>query len=293
MNTKNIEEALQRASFYFESAGLEDPRVEAEILLSYLLDIDRLQLFLKRGQRLSSRQEYLFNELLSRRAAGEPTAYIIGRKEFYGYQFIVNKNVLIPRPETELLIDRALPWLNKFKSEGTGKIKVMDLGTGSGVIAITIALKVPGIKIDAVDVSEQALQTAKHNAALHQVEDRIKWHRGEYFEAFNKNTSPPLFNLIISNPPYLSKQDMDELPPHILEHEPYEALYGGVDGIESYRQIFKDLNRYMGEPFLLLLEAGLEQKRMLELLCRKSGLFNSIAWHDDLAGHARVLEAEK
>ncbi|MGM0651192.1 MAG: N5-glutamine methyltransferase family protein, partial [Bacillota bacterium] len=199
----------------------------------------------------------------------------------------------IPRPETELLIDRALPWLNKLKSEGSEMIRVVDLGTGSGAIAITIALKIPGVNIDAVDISERALEVAKSNATMHQVKDKINWHCGDYFDVFEKFTIQPLFNLIISNPPYLSKNDIEELPPHIIEHEPREALYGGVDGIESYRQIFKNLSRYMGEPFLLLLEAGSSQKSLLESLCRKSGLFKSITWHDDLAGYSRVLEAER
>jgi len=109
LKARTIEEALQGASFCLEKAGIENPRVEAEMLLAHLLETDRLQLFLKRTQKLSSRQEYLFKELVSRKAAGEPTAYITGTKEFYGYRFNVNKDVLIPRPETELLVDRALP----------------------------------------------------------------------------------------------------------------------------------------------------------------------------------------
>ncbi len=293
MKNKAIEEALQRASFYLESAGLENPRVEAEVLLAHLLETDRLQLFLKRTQNLSSRQEYLFEELVRRRAGGEPTAYIIGAKEFYGYRFTVNKRVLIPRPETELIIDRALHWLNKLKSAGFKVIRVLDLGTGSGILAITIALKVPSITIDAVDISAQALQTAKYNAALHQVEDKILWHCGDYFEAFKDCTTPPRFNLVISNPPYLNKKEMENLPLHILKHEPCEALNGGEDGLDGYRNIFCDLARYTAKPFLLLLEAGAGQQTALDTFCRESGMFKSVSWHYDLAGHARVLEAEK
>lgn len=292
MKDKTIEEALQRASFYLERVGLEDPRVEAEVLLSHLLETDRLQLFLKKAQSLSSRQKYLFEELVRRRASGEPTAYITGAKEFYGYRFTVNRNVLIPRPETELVVDRALHWLNKLKSSGFEAIRVLDLGTGSGILAITIALKVPGITIDAVDISTQALQTAKYNAALHQVKDKIFWHCGDYFDVFKDCTSPPLFNLVVSNPPYLSKKDIEELPSHILEHEPHEALYGGTDGLENYRQIFNRLKMHMSNPSVLLLEVGAEQKNLLENICLESCIFNSIAWHYDLAEHARVLEAE-
>ena len=293
MKNKAIEEALQRASFYLENAGLENPRVEAEVLLAHLLETDRLQLFLKRTQNLSSRQENLFEELVRRRAAGEPTAYITGTKEFYGYRFNVNKAVLIPRPETELLVDRALSWLNRLKSEGYKNIRVLDLGTGSGILAITIALKVNDVQIDAVDISAGALQTAKLNAARHRVEDRISWNCGNYFEVFNSSTTPPLFNLVISNPPYLTKKEMRDLPSHILDHEPCEALDGGEDGLDGYRKIFNDLALHLTKPSMLLLEAGAGQQKMLDSLCRGSGIFNSITWHQDLAGHARVLEVER
>ena len=293
MKIRTIEEALQGASFYLEKAGIENPRVEAELLLAHLLETDRLQLFLKRTQKLSSRQEYLFKELVSRKAAGEPTAYITGTKEFYGYRFNVNKDVLIPRPETELLVDRALAWLNKLQSEGCNNSRVLDLGTGSGILAITIALKVNDVQIDAVDISAGALQTAKLNAARHRVEDRISWYCGNYFEVFNSSTTPPLFNLVISNPPYLTKKEMGDLPTHIHDYEPCEALDGGEDGLDSYRKILNDLELHLARPSMLLLEAGAGQQSMLETLCRSSGIFKSITWHHDLAGHARVLEAEK
>jgi len=292
LKIKSIDEALRGASFYLENAGIENPRVEAEVLLSNLLDTDRLQLFLKRSQNLSSRHESLFEELIRRKAAGEPTAYITGTKEFYGIRFNVNKNVLIPRPETELLVDRALFWLSKLKSEGYDNIRVLDLGTGSGIIAITIALKQAGIFIDAVDISAAALKTARHNAMQNHVEDRISWHCGCYFEAFSECTSPPLFNMVISNPPYLTKHEMKDLPAHVINYEPFEALYGGEEGLDGYRKILNSIELYMGKPFLLLLEAGAGQQEKLKKLCRDSGLFKSITWHYDLAGHARVIEAK-
>jgi len=293
LKIRTIEEALQGASFYLEKAGIENPRVEAELLLAHLLETDRLQLFLKRTQNLSSRQEYLFEELVRRKAAGEPTAYITGTKEFYGYLFNVNKDVLIPRPETELLVDRALSCLKKLQSEGCNNIRVLDLGTGSGILAITIALKVNNVQIDAVDISADALQTAKLNAARYRVEERISWHCGSYFEPFNEAPSLPLFNLVIANPPYLTKKEMRDLPSHILDHEPYEALDGGEDGLDSYRKILNDLEPHLVKPSMLLLEAGAGQQNILETLCRSSGIFKSISWHHDLAGHARVLEAER
>lgn len=293
MKVKTIEEALQRASFYLENAGLENPRVESELLLAHLLETDRLQLFLKKTQNLSSKLEYLFDELVRRRAAGEPTAYIIGSKEFYGFCFNVNKDVLIPRPETELLVDRALPWLNKLKTKGFNNIRVLDLGTGSGILAITIALKVKDVLIDAVDISEGALQIAKHNAVKHRVEDRISWYCGCYFEALNRITPQPRYNLVISNPPYLTKTEMLHLPPYIRDHEPCAALDGGEEGMDGYRIILDDLDRYLMEPSMLLLEAGAAQQKLLDKLCHDKDIFKSITWYHDLAGHARVLEAER
>ncbi len=293
MRSHTIEEALQRASFCLEKAGLEQPRMEAELLLSHVLQSDRLQLFLNREEELPAKPAEQFEKLVRRRCAGEPAAYITGEKYFFGSRFKVNKSVLIPRPETELIVERALHWSDRQKAAGNLKtVSCVDLGTGSGAIAITLALKVPGIRVRAVDISGDALEQAAENAAALGVKDKISWHRGSYFKAFREICPRPRFNLVVSNPPYLSKWDMESLPRDIREFEPPGALYGGEDGLDSYREIFEDLPGYVLKPGLVLLEVGAGQKEQVEDLALESGLFATVSWYSDLAGHPRVMEGK-
>ncbi len=292
MKRITIEEALQKASFCLNKAGVGQPRLEAEMLLSNLLQAGRLRLFLIRQSELAPEPAEQFQQAVLRRCGGEPAAYITGEKHFYGYRFKMSKSVLIPRPETELLIERALCWISLQQAAGLTGIKCVDLGTGSGVLAVTLALEMPDIAVWAVDISAEALAQAKHNAAGHSVQDKITWLKGNYFEALREIKPQPSFNLVISNPPYLSKTDIDNLPRDIKEHEPLEALYGGEDGFDSYRVILSDLSRYIHKPALVLFEIGVGQQEAVEDMCQKTGLFSAITMRYDLAGHPRVLEGE-
>lgn len=287
---KKIEEALNRASFCLQNAGVEQPRAEAEILLSHLMQIDRLQLFLNRTGEISLELDTVFQEYVYRRSCGEPLAYITGEKYFYGFRFFVNSNVLIPRPETELIIECAMRWAERQHRQNNHSITCIDLGTGSGILAVTLALMLPGAAIWAVDYSEAALQVAKLNAKDHNVDARINWYRGSYFDALRKIRPKPHFNLIISNPPYLSREDMAKLPKEVKEFEPVEALDGGEEGLDGYRLILDSLPDYIQTPGLMLFEIGAGQQKQVESLCAGTGLFSSITWCQDLAGHPRVLE---
>lgn len=290
MRPINVEEALQRASFCLKQAGLEDSRVEAEILLSNLLKTDRLQLFLGRTREIPPLVDAAFRKAVSRRTCGEPLAYINGEKYFYGHRFIVNKNVLIPRPETELIIESALEWV-RLKRHLIGEpIRCVDLGTGSGILAVTLAIELAESYVWAVDLSAAALKTARQNAAALEVQDRISFAQGSYFEAFENRELKPCFNLIVSNPPYIRKSDLAFLPKEVASYEPVEALCGGEDGLEGYRNILRGLSPFIRTPALLLFEIGAGQQKQVEELCLQTGLFNSVAWRRDLAGHPRVLE---
>ncbi len=290
MMLKKIEEALNRASFCLQNAGVEQPRAEAEILLSHLMQIDRLQLFLNRTGEISPEIDTVFQEYVHRRSYGEPLAYITGEKYFYGFRFFVNSNVLIPRPETELIIECAMRWTERWHRQNNHRITCIDLGTGSGILAVTLALMLPGATIWAVDYSEAALQVAKLNAKDHNVDERINWYRGSYFDALREIRPKPHFNLIISNPPYLSREEMAKLPKEVKEFEPVEALDGGEEGLDGYRLILDSLSGYIQTPGLMLFESGAGQQKQVESLCAGTGLFSSITWCLDLAGHPRVLE---
>lgn len=292
MTNKTIGEALQRASFCLEQAGLEEPRTEAEILLAHLMETDRLQLLLNRTGEIPPATDTAFNEAVSRRSSGEPSAYITGVKHFYGNRFSVNRNVLIPRPETELIIESALQWVELTRDNFNGQINCLDLGTGSGILAVTLALNLPGAAVWAVDLSEAALETAKKNAEALKVKDRICFLKGSYFEAFTHIEPEVLFNLIVSNPPYIKNDDLATLPVEVKDYEPVEALNGGEDGLDGYRAILSDLPHFIETPALLLFEIGDGRQIEVEGLCAQTGLFRSVTWRCDLAGHPRVFEGQ-
>jgi release factor glutamine methyltransferase len=285
-----VEEALRRASFYLRQAGVEQPRLEAEMLLANSLNIDRLQLRLRQENKLEVAVRKCFIDLVQRRCSGEPFAYIRGSKDFYGRCFVVNPHVLIPRPETEMIIDIAKNVSRALAGTSGRYINCLDLGTGSGVLAITMALEIDRINIWAVDVSEEALRVAELNAGNLKADQKITFCLGSYFDAIT-GVPHPRFNLIITNPPYISLREMDDLPVDVRNHEPRQALFGGDDGLDGYRAFLADIARYISNPGVLIMEIGESQQKAVENICTETGLFNSIITHKDLAGRPRVVEA--
>ncbi len=287
---KTIKEALRGASFCLQEAGIERPHKEAEYLLTRIMKTDRLRLFLSREELISPEIVGVFQDAVERRCRKEPAAYIAGEKYFYGNRFIVNRDVLIPRPETELLVDCAVNWPGRQGSNSGRPISCVDLGTGSGVLAVTLALLMPGMKMWAVDCSEAALKIARLNAAEHGVLDRICFLQGNYFNAFDNAGLKLRFNIVVANPPYLAIKELQQLPAGVRDYEPIRALDGGKDGLEGYRLILARLGDYMAAPGVLLMEVGAGQKDEVERLCSDTGLFSFINWHSDLNGWPRVIE---
>ncbi|MDW7729008.1 MAG: peptide chain release factor N(5)-glutamine methyltransferase [Bacillota bacterium] len=289
METLTIEEALKRASFYIRQAGMDQPRLEAELLLSFCIGQDRLRLRLLQDKTLNDEKLTFYEEIVNRRCTGEPLAYITGEKYFFGRSFSVNKNVLIPRPETEKIIEITI---SRFRIEGykkSSKFKCLDLGTGSGVLAVTLALEFPQGLFWAVDISKEALETARCNARRLNVVDRIRFLQSNYFDALQgeKNVK---FDLIVSNPPYIDEKAMNNLPADVKNFEPEIALSGGKEGLDGYRTIIAGLPDHISKPGLLLLEIGSNQWEAVETICSQARIFRSIACHNDLAGLPRVVE---
>jgi len=279
-------EALQRASFCLREAGLVQPRFEAEILLASLFNDDRVKLITCQDDLLEEATRLRYEEMIRRRTKREPIAYITGEKYFYGRKFFVNRNVLIPRPETELLVEQALRWSQScLKSKD--KLQILDLGTGCGNLAISLALELPLAEVWAVDISRAALETAGANADFHQVTKRIHFLESNYFNAF-KGLTAPLFDLIVSNPPYISSKEMTSLPGSVVDYEPHQALNGGRDGLDAFRKILTDLEGYARKPTVLLLEIGANQQVAVGRLFRKSRAFRLIGWRVDLSGRPRL-----
>lgn len=280
-----IEGALRRASSRFTESGIEQPRDEAEILLANLMGWNRLELFLERFSPLGKDLAPAFEKVVERRAGGEPAAYIIGSKEFYGLEFAVNREVLIPRPETELLVDAILEWVRGR----AGDICGIDLGSGSGNLVITLAYHLPHALFYAVDLSTGALRLAAANAARHGVSAQIRFCQGDYFAALSQVEPPPRFNLVTANPPYLSTAEMEALPPAIRYYEPRLALDGGPDGLNAYRTILSAMPGYVQGPGLMVLEIGSAQGADILSLCRHSTLFHKLTLLRDYRDYPRVL----
>lgn len=289
-NKLTIQEALHRASSIFAKAGLDNPGQEAQILFSRVLGWDRLKVLLEGSANLPSTQAALLQEAVKRRARGEPLAYITGSREFYSLEFTVSPAALIPRPESEFLIEAALNWADRAgHSRGEGVLAV-DLGTGSGNLAVTLAVLWPKARLWAVDISAQALAVAVENASRHGVQDRISWHRGDYFSALSAIDPPPKFNVVISNPPYIPRNELDSLPLPVKGFEPLEALDGGADGLEGYRKLLSGLSRHLLSPGLVAVEIGAGQLGDVAGLFKATGLFQRVEVIHDYQGWPRVVE---
>ena len=285
-----IGEALKRASFCLKEAGIEGARTEAELLLSNILKIEQLSLLVNSERLLTEDVLASYQEVINRRSKGEPLAYITGQKYFYGFLFSVNREVLIPRPETELIVEVALQRINDNSLFNKPLLNCADLGTGSGILAISLAKHLKRAYFWAVDRSASAIELANLNASRHGVTDRLTLLEGDYFEALQHKVPDMRFDLIVSNPPYVSGPDMEKLPPEVKYFEPAEALFGGEDGLDHYRYIVKNLKRIAKNGALVILEIGAGQKEQIADIILGIRYLNDINWHYDLNGWPRVVE---
>jgi release factor glutamine methyltransferase len=223
--------------------------------------------------------------LVKRSGEHEPVAYLVGRTEFYSIEFEVTPDCLIPRPETELLVQRSIELLRKR----TGPQSVCDLCTGCGIIAVAIAKNVPDVKVIATDLSEPALAVAARNIEKHKLQDRIDLRRGDLFEPLVPQLD--LFDLIACNPPYVSAAEYEALEKNVKDYEPRLALYAGQDGLDVYRRIVEKAGQFLKPDGLLLLEIGYQQGPAVRELLEQTRVFAQIRIDRDLQGHDRVVTA--
>jgi len=270
----NLRQALTKARDTLVKSNVDDASLEGEILLRYLLAIDRAGLFSDLDRELSPRQKKEFAGLLERRLSGEPAAYITGHREFYGLDFEVDQHVLIPRPETELLVELALK-----TARSHNMTKIADIGTGCGAIAISLAVHLPGAVLYATDISPEALEVARDNLKKHGVADRVILLRGDLLEPLEKPV-----DMIVANLPYVKEAD---LPPN--GYEPRQALDGGEDGLDQIKRLGRQAGGKLNTGGYLLLETGQGQAEMVvDILCK---VFSAAAVevHKDLAGIERAV----
>lgn len=283
---------LMRAGQFLATAGVETPQLDAEVLLCEFLKSDRTQLYLNAAVELTADHERRFKESVLRRAAREPVAYITGHKEFWSLDFAVTPDVLIPRPETELLVEVALDYLRHDSrySKITAAAQILDVGTGTGAIAIALAKELPDTLVWAVDICAAALDVARMNCCRHELENRIKFLHGDLFEPIAARTAA--FDLIVSNPPYISSQEFSRLAPEIRSWEPMLALDGGEDGLHYYRRIIAQAQNYLADGGLLALELADDLAAAVSELLVRAGGYHAPSIYRDLAGRQRVIAAK-
>lgn len=258
-------------------------RLEAELLVAHALKLRRLDIFLRHDQPLSPEELTAIRALVERRRRHEPLAYLTGEREFYGRAFTVDRRVLIPRPETEHLVDAVVAFL---RARGDGPSAVLDLCTGSGCIAVTVALAVPHATLDAVDLSPAALDVARLNVARHALSERVALHEGSLYKPLGDKR----FDVIASNPPYIPSEEVPGLMPDVAQHEPHLALDGGPDGTVVLRALLAGVPARLNPGGLLAVEVGHDQGPWAVREATAVGLLDA-RMEKDLAGIPRVLLA--
>lgn len=278
---------LQWTSDFFKSRGSDSPRLDAEILLAHARDCERIELYTAFAEVPSDEQRIAFRELVRRRGEGAPVAQLVGFREFYSIPLRVDENVLVPRPETEHLVVEAIDQAKRIAAAVSGRpLRIVDIGTGSGAIAIAIAKNLKDAEIVAVDVSLPALDIARWNVDKQKLSDRISLMQSDLFAALESDAK---FDVICSNPPYISQSEYDELPDTVRNHEPRGALLSGADGTEIIARILADAPAYLHPGGRLILEYSPMIADACKAMAEASGQWTDIKRIRDLGGHQRIL----
>jgi len=278
-NNMSIRNAIQSAAERFEDAGIGDSRLEAEVLIAYVMGSSRGTLLANQDEHLPIENQQRLNECIARRLNREPIACITGHKEFFGLDFIVTPDTLIPRPETELLVEQVLQ-IVKSKSDCRW---IADIGTGCGAIAVALAVHLPGVKVLATDISPAALEVAKQNAKRAGVSDRIQFVCGDLLDPLNG-----IFDIIVANLPYVSDEEMKELPRDVRQYEPHVALAGGPQGLDFIDRLLFQAGDRVNPGGSILLEIGYKQGRTVRELANRYLPQADVEVMQDLGGNDRV-----
>jgi release factor glutamine methyltransferase len=276
-------EVIKKTTGFFADKGIEHPRLNAELLVGHALGLKRMQLYLKFEQPLTEADLEKIRPLVRRRSAREPVQYIVGETEFFGLKLKTDKRALIPRPETERLLE-----IIAMRLAGSPPAQVLDLGTGSGALALGLATVFPAAMVTAVDSSESALALARENAAALGLAERVKFLSSDWFSTL---PAGGLFELIVANPPYLSAEETAQAAPEVRDFEPVAALTAGGQGLDELRKILADAPRFLAPGGLLALETGIAQHA--ELLQLAAADFSPAESLPDLAGRDRYVLARR
>ncbi|MGH1365326.1 MAG: peptide chain release factor N(5)-glutamine methyltransferase [Calditrichia bacterium] len=265
-----VKKALQWTTGYFESKQIPEPRLGAELLLAHILQCKRLELYLRFDSILTPNERATYREVIYRRVEREPVQHILGYTEFMGYPIKVSREVLVPRPETEQLVDKLVEFCREHRIQDP---RIVDIGSGTGCIAIALKHLMPEASITAIEKSGKALELAKQNAAENNVD--VQFISGDVFEVFNGEAGS--FNLIVTNPPYITQGDYDKLEPEVKNFEPIEALVGGADGLDFYRRLAPLAKKLLSDDGSLFMEVGYDQAEAVAALFAREGFKTNTA----------------
>ena len=286
--TWNIKQLLDWTTDFFSKSTIGNARLEAEVLLAEALDCQRIELYTRFDEQPPAEQLTEFRAWVKRRAAGEPVAYLAGHREFYSLRFQVDSNVLIPRPETEHLVVAAVEFT---KSLTCDPIRIIDVGTGSGCIAVTLATLIENCKIAATDISEPALEIAKSNATNHGVDSKIHFFTGDLLDALPAGSKP--VHLIVSNPPYIGEREISTVDDQVKNHEPDIALFSGPDGTEIIQRLVDDAAQLLLPNGALMFETSpIIMDRCVNFV-KNNPAYSGVRVIKDYSGHDRMVVATK
>ncbi len=281
--TWTIKRLLKWTTDFFASKGIDTPRLDGEVLLAHSLDYSRIDLYIHHDQPLNKEELNRFRELVKKRAAREPIAYIIGKREFWSLELAVTPDVLIPRPDTECLVEAAL---EVMPSECTGK-RILDLGAGSGAVILALAKERPENTFMAVEAMPKALEIARANAKTNDLQ--VEFFLGSWFEPIY---CLDRFDIIVSNPPYIATEELQTLQPEVAGYEPVSALDGGPDGMDDLSRIIARAPEHLVKGGWLLLEMGCDQKDLVQKSIDETDAYENVQFLQDLAGLNRVAKMQ-
>lgn len=279
-----IREALLRASSFLQERGAKDPRFEAELLIRHCLGWDRTRFLISLADPIAPEAVEQLAQMCQRRARHEPLQYMFGTQEFYGRPFVVRPGVLIPRPETEILVEQVLVRSENMWQAGE-PLSVADIGTGSGAICVTLACERPEWNVTTVDISPDATAIARENAE--RLGARVRFLQGDLLQPLIE--AQERVDILVSNPPYIPTSDVDELDYEVRDYEPRMALDGGVDGLDCYRRLCEALSAVLKPKALVAFEVGIHQASDVAALMKATGVIGEVHIIQDLAGIERVV----
>ncbi|MEN6357640.1 MAG: peptide chain release factor N(5)-glutamine methyltransferase [Armatimonadota bacterium] len=283
----SIHDILKYSVERLGQAGVDTPLLDSQLLMAKALGCTRLDVIAHPERELSDTEHNTFHNLIEKRASRYPLAYILGHKEFYGLEIEVSPGVLIPRPETETLVDFSV---SHFRSSAFARLNIADIGTGSGAIAIAIAANIPGAILYATEISSDALKVARRNIENHQLSDRVILIEGDLVEPLK--SLGVQFDAIVSNPPYIPSADIETLEPEVAVYEPRAALDGGSDGLDAYRDLLPNSLGLLKENGFIAVEVGIGEAQLVEEIAMSAG-YCETQIIKDLSGIDRVVIAVK